>query len=304
MRVLAALAAAATPAFAQVDLAGTWYVLVHYTDDQAHDTEAVHWDDRIWVFAREDGKLRWTEYTLVVFDDRSGRFEQTRAGMVRVLHAWEPNALQAKQIRAGLEVNPRGSKSKLLEGSDVMGWRSRGRAAAASATVITYQETWTIDDLDALPVFTRDDVLGSGIAEDFGGRTQYTTREIDAASGELRGAFERDGTRHGSFRMMRAGATGLVKERGKSHAERWLEQARQAAIEGAQSPELRAEVRERVVEGFRTRGLDPDAHAEQVDAITTRILAATVEDLRAGGDLAGLEARIRERVALEIASGP
>jgi hypothetical protein len=263
--LLAALATGAVPATADVDLPGTWYVLVHYKDDQAHDKDAVHWDDRIWRFEREGEKLRWTEYAIVVFDDR-------------------------------------GSKSKLLRGSDIMGWRSRNRAAAASANVVTYQETWSIDDLDTLPVFTRDDVLGSGVAEDFDGRTQYATREIDAGGGELRGSFERDGTRHGRFRMLRAGSTGLVKESGKTFAERWMEQARQAAIDGLESPELRGAVREQVAEGFRERGVDPDEHPQEVDAVTSRILEATLADLRAGGDLAGLEDRIRERVELEIAS--
>jgi hypothetical protein len=284
---------------ADVDLPGTWYVLVHYKDDQAHDKDAMHWDDRIWTFEREGEKLRWTEYAIVVFHDRSGRFEQTRAGMVRVLHAWEPNPLQLKQIRQGLEGNPRGSKSKLLRGSDIMGWRSQNRAAAASATVITYQETWSIDDLDTLPVFTRDDVLGSGVTEDFDGRTQYATREIDAGGGELRGSFERDGTRHGTFRMLRAGSTGLVKESGKTFAERWMEQARQAAIDGLESPELRGAVREQVAEGFRERGVDPDEHPQEVDAVTSRVVEATLADLRAGGDLAGLEGRIRARAELE-----
>ena len=93
------LAAVAAPATADVDLPGTWYVLVHYKDDQSHDKDAMHWDDRVWAFEREGEKLRWTEYAIVVFDDRTGRFERTRAGMVRVLHAWEPNPLQRKQIR-------------------------------------------------------------------------------------------------------------------------------------------------------------------------------------------------------------
>ena len=125
-------------------------------------------------------------------------------------------------------------------------------------------------------------MLGSGIAEDFAGRTQYATREIDAVSGELRGSFERDGVRHGTFRMMRAGSTGLVRERGKTFAERWLEQARQSAIDGLESTELRAEVREQVTKGFRERGVDPDEHPEKVEEITSRILEATVADLRAG----------------------
>ena len=58
------------------------------------------------------------------------------------------------------------------------------------------------------PVFRREDVLGSGRTESLEGVTEYATTEVASGGDVLRGTFERDGTRHGTFRMLRAGATG------------------------------------------------------------------------------------------------
>ena len=99
---------------ASLDLEGTWYVLIHYTDASAANSEAMRWDDRLWIFARKGSRLEWTEYPIVVFNDRTGRFEQSSHGQQRVLHAWEPNASQRAQIDSGLEYNTRGSKTKTL----------------------------------------------------------------------------------------------------------------------------------------------------------------------------------------------
>ena len=63
------------PAPAEVDLIGTWHVLVHYTDANSNDPEQLRWDDRIWSFERTGSRLRWDEAPIVVFGDNSGRFE-------------------------------------------------------------------------------------------------------------------------------------------------------------------------------------------------------------------------------------
>ena len=49
--------------------------------------------------------------------------------------------------------NPRGMKSKSLRGSDAEGWASASRARAASASVITYTENWSIEGMPDRPVF-------------------------------------------------------------------------------------------------------------------------------------------------------
>jgi len=220
--VLAALAWPA-PSLAEdgVDLIGTWHVLVHYRDDHTVHPDQERWDDKVWIFERSGSRLRWTEYPIVVFTDETGRFERRSTGQyARVLHAWKPNEKQLAEIHRGLEYNTRGSKSKTLRGSDADGWASQRRSGAVSASVITYTENWLIEGMPAWPVFTRTDVMGSARTENVEGVTRYATVGVDAGGDILRGTFERDGSRHGTFRMMRAGAVAVVKDRTQSERQR------------------------------------------------------------------------------------
>lgn len=191
-------------AAAEVDLTGAWHVLVHYTDDNATHPEQLRWLDRLWVFERKGGNLVWTEYPIVVFQDDESRFERTKAGYSRVLGAWEPNEAQRANIRDGLMTNTRGMKKKKLRGSDAEGWRSSSRARPGSASVITYQENWSVTSKDGLPVFVQEDVMASVRAETLEGSARFETTRIEAG-GVLAGSYERDGTRHGTFRMRRSG---------------------------------------------------------------------------------------------------
>jgi len=193
-----------------VDLTGTWYVLVHYKDDHSPNPEQERWDDRVWVFEPKGRRLEWTEYPIVVFDDDTGRFERRANGQyARILHSWEPSETQLADIRDGLQVNNRGSKSKRLRGSDADGWNSGRSAGAASASVVTYQEVWSIEGLPDRPVFRRQDFLGGGRTDTMEGLTEYASVEV--GPDEISGTFERDGSRHGSFRMLRSGAVGAVQ---------------------------------------------------------------------------------------------
>ena len=133
--VLALLFAATGAApTAAVDLIGSWHVLIHYKDAVTEHPERERWEDRIWVFQREESRLRWIDYPIVVFEEQSGRFEQLGSNRAsRVLHFWEPNAVQLTQIRAGLEINPRGSRNKTLRGSDAEGAAPAGAEDHPSA---------------------------------------------------------------------------------------------------------------------------------------------------------------------------
>lgn len=218
------------PAAAEPSLEGTWYVLIHYRDDTTHDPAQLRWDERVWVLERKGKDLEWTEYPIVLFDDDAGRFTREGGHYARVIHAWEPSPGQQAQIQSGLQVNPRGSKKKTLRGDDAKGWTSGRPSSKASANVVTYTETWSISPGGGKPVFTRDDVLGAGTMESAEGRTQLTTESVDAG-GVLRGRFERDGTRHGTFRMMRSGAASHVKSDGKTPNEKLREMLEQRARE-------------------------------------------------------------------------
>jgi hypothetical protein len=145
-------------------------VLVHYKDTTAGNPEAERWEDRVWVFAREEGRLRWTDYPIVVLQDEGGRFDRLGTNRAsRALHYWTPNSGQAAELAAGPTVNSRGSKSKALRGSDEGGWKSTA-AQPRAVGFITYEETWSVEPVQGLPVFTRLDVLG-GAAEESEGRT-------------------------------------------------------------------------------------------------------------------------------------
>jgi len=199
-----------------VDLIGAWHVLIHYTDDHTHAPDQLRWDEKVWVFERSGSRLRWTEYPIVVFDDQTGRFETLGGNRrSRVLGGWEPNEAQLAQIRAGLAVNDRGSKSKTLRKHGEDGWRSSTRPTAASASIVTYVENWSIEGTAGRPIFRREDILGSGRTESLEGVTEYATAEVASGGNVLRGTFERDGSRHGTFRMTRSGPPQAVKGRAK-----------------------------------------------------------------------------------------
>jgi hypothetical protein len=288
---LALPASAAEPA---VDLIGSWHVLIHYTDDNSHDPSLERWDDKLWVFERSGSRLRWTEYPIVVFADETGRFERRPTGQyARILHSWQPNPDQLAQIREGLEYNPRGMKSKTLRGSAAEGWRSSAAARAASASVITYTEHWSIEGTPGAPVFARRDVLGSALSESMEGLTRYATAEVEPGAKVLRGSFERDGTRHGSFRMQRAGAAGVVKGSGKTQGERLLEawgyppssdlrkveqlqrEVDRLREEGEVSRQSRLEVRQAIYEWFAARvrqgGEDPRDHKQRLERLSLEV---------------------------------
>jgi hypothetical protein len=222
LAILVGLWLSAAPAGADdsLDLIGTWHVLIHYTDDNTHAPEQLRWDDRVWEFEQAGSQLRWTEYPIVVFQDSDGRFENLGGSHAsRVLHAWEPNDRQRAQIEGGLEVSKRGRLSKTLRKRDGE-WRSAGRTQAASASIVTYQQNWSIEGDLAKPTFRREDVLGAASTDTLEGVTLYTTTEVQPGANVLVGSFERDGTRHGTFRMTRSGPTEDVKGSGKSNTER------------------------------------------------------------------------------------
>jgi hypothetical protein len=185
-------------------LLGAWHVLVHYEDAGSSGVDADRWDDRAWVFERKGDRLRWSEYPIVVFDDESGRFENDGAHRgSRISHHWKPDAAQLADIRDGLAVNARGMASTTLRLSK-QSWVSAPGRASLSASTIRYEESWSIEPAAAGPIFKREDALRSERTEDLSGVTIYTTREVADGGSLLRGNFERDGARRGTFTMTRS----------------------------------------------------------------------------------------------------
>jgi len=297
----ALLGLAAAPAAAAVELEGTWHVLVHYTDPQTAHPEALRWDDRIWVFTREGGRLRWTEYPIVVFRDASGRFESLGTNrQSRVLGAWEPNPGQRDQIREGLEVNERGSRTKTLRGSADAGWRSRDARQAFSANTLVYSTVWSVDDPQGLPVFRIEEALAGARTENLEGVTRYRTTEVAEGGDVLRGRFARDGTRTGTFRMRRAAAVRDLEGSGRSNQERLQEYfatqmglgplLRESGGEDLDPEALRERVVEALEEAMRERGLDPERYRPEIRRMADRIL----EEVDRGRSPEQIERMIRE----------
>ncbi|MCP5056800.1 MAG: hypothetical protein GY937_08770 [bacterium] len=215
---IAALALAAPVAAEPTDLLGTWHVLVHYKDKMTNNPDTERWEDRIWIFKTEGSRLAWSDYPIVVFAEKEGRFDNSSGRNSRVLHYWEPNAAQLSEIREGLAINQRGSRTKTLRGSPAEGWSSAKRQRGyRSLNVVTFQETWTIEMNGDLPKFIRDDVMGSGSTESMEGSTIFETETIEDGGNILRGRFERDGgARAGTFHLTRSGSTRSVGSSGKS----------------------------------------------------------------------------------------
>jgi murein DD-endopeptidase MepM/ murein hydrolase activator NlpD len=264
--LLALLLLAPAAARAEIDFVGTWHVLVHYTDDNSSHPDEMRWNDRIWVFEKKGSKLHWTEYPIVVFSDDSGRFERRSTGQyARVIGAWEPNESQLGNIEVGLKINTRGSKKKSLRGSDEEGWRTTSRARAGSASIITYQENWSIEGLSDLPLILQEDMMGSGRSETLEGITRYETTEVEESGDVLGGRYERDGTRHGSFQMRRSGDVGMLEEKSQSEIQA---QGMRRGLEASQ--ELRKQARESLEEVLRSSGVQ--LADEQMDELVTEAI--------------------------------
>ena len=270
----------ARAAFA-VDLEGTWYVLVHYQDSESAKPEQWHWDDRVWRFAKKGDRLEWEEWPIVVFDDESGRFEAARGGRAtRVLGPWEPSATQLADIHDGLQVNSRGYKSKTLRSEQGgTAWTSGDGGGAESSLVITYSELWTIKGLPGAPVFERDDSMGSATTESMSGHTVYATESIGANGDEVTGRFDRDGTRKGTFKLIRSSGTEGLK--GAAHDQQDLQRKRlMEALAG--SEEMRKLVRERVKADLAAQG--KTVSDEELDRLTRE----AIETARRTGNADGV----------------
>jgi hypothetical protein len=301
MRRLAMLAAllpmAAAPAARAADLAdrlaGTWHVLVHYKDANAAHPDEARWEDRVWVFEKTGDRLKWTEYPIAVFSDESGRFERRDTGqLARVLGYWEPSEAQRAEIQAGLELNPRGMKSKTLRNSRGV-WSSASRPTAASASVVSYTESWSIEGTPELPVFRRVDSLGGERTDSLEGLTLYTTTSVDPGGDQLHGSFERDGSRRGQFRMTRAGA-GKALTTKRTQAQRtqdaFLEQMSARKLDESQlTPQDRADVRlairTAIDQRMRALGTDPARRAGEVDALVPKIEKRLYSEQRRLGEI-------------------
>jgi len=247
---------------------------------------------------------------VVLFEDEAGRFERRGDDPLRVLGAWQPTPEQAREIAAGLRVDPRGAREKRLRPA-ATGFSS-ARSAFDSARVVSFESRVDLDLSGAAPRLSVSDSLGSSAAHALAGRTEYRGERV-TEGGAVEGRFERDGTRVGSFRMLRTGAPRGLGERPpppppeptRAEVEERLYRSlgRQLATSealperldagGAESrADLRARVRAELELRFAEQGNDPRAHAPTLER-----LAAAIERLYVD------EARSREEIGRMLEDG-
>jgi len=262
-------------------LEGTWHVLVHFKDQSTNHPDVERWEDRVWVLRNEGTRLRWIDYPIVAFDNRSGRFGSVAGNpRARILHYWEPSEVQQAELMKGPKVNSRGSREKYLDASGD-GWRSSSSSAGASAMTITFTANWFIDDATGLPRFRMEDVMGSAMTESLEGGTVYETEVVEEGGDVLRGRFTRDDTRVGTFRMLR---TPAVRGLGTEEEQRERIRVKLRALfgldflEGSTLPEnlteeqrleVRDEITQAIVNSASAQG--QQLRKEQVDGLVDRV---------------------------------
>ena len=237
------------------------------------------WEDRVWVFEKTGDRLKWTEYPIAVFADESGRFERRSTGqLARVLGFWEPSEAQLAEIKAGLELNPRGMKSKTLRFSRGV-WSSASRPTAASASIVSYTESWSIEGTPELPIFRREDSLGGERTDTLDGVTLYTTTGVDPGDEQWKGSFERDGSRRGQFRMTRAGA-GKALTTKRTQAQRTqdafieamsLRKLDESQLTQQDRTDIRGMIRMAIEQRMQKLGIDPAKRSGEVDSLVPQI---------------------------------
>lgn len=177
-------------------------MLVHYRDAEAANPTAWRWEDRVWRFERDGGRLVWTEYDLVVFRDAEGRFEALRTPWARRIEgAWEPNARQRLQIERGLHVNPRGARALVLERNGGGGWRSVVDERAVRSGGVDFDLRGAVRWHDGWPVFRVEERIVSAERAEMLSSVRYVA-ESEGEDAWLRGRYDRDGVRIGRFRML------------------------------------------------------------------------------------------------------
>jgi hypothetical protein len=302
---------------AAVELEGTWHVLVHYKDSAATNPGEERWEDRVWVFTREGDELRWTDYPIVVFDDESGRFERSSTSRAaRVLAYWEPDAGQLAELAQGPKVNARGSRTKRLR-AKAGGWVSTAAAAPQSATVITFTADWSIENAATQPLFQLEDALGSAMTDSLEGATRYATERVEEEGRVLRGSYDRDGTRSGTFRLLRTAPVrglGTKEEQEQRIAVKrqqmfvdqffggdaslalggvspdFARRAQQGELSEAERSELRSQIETSLQTQLQDRGLSPSQYQPQLESLTRQIEKLVLE----GKDPAQIERLYRD----------
>ncbi|MCH6563690.1 MAG: hypothetical protein IH800_14870 [Myxococcales bacterium] len=192
--------------FKQLDLSGEWYVLIHYKDQRSEHKSITKFKDFAWSIRQTPGLLVWESYPYVLFSDE---LELIRRHAMLEHLPWEPDETLWQQIRDTLDVSARAVTKKRLRGSVPEGYKSKPPRAGGLGT-LTFSRDWDVSFSEAeIRIQVIDSLSGTqGLA----GMQEVTVFEIreQVAPDELRGRWQ-EGSRRGTFRMVRARQRRLVK---------------------------------------------------------------------------------------------
>ena len=181
------------------DLSGEWYVLIHYKDDKSKDKSITKFKDFAWSVKQTGSWIDWQYFPYVLFDE--GVAEIRRYALTEH-QAWEPDEPTWAQLKRSLRVSTRAATKKRLKGSVKDGFKSAS-AESMGARTLTFSRDWDVQfDRERIRIKILDSLSGGvGLAS----MEDSTLFEIDRAvsADELRGSW-REGTRKGTFRMVRA----------------------------------------------------------------------------------------------------
>jgi hypothetical protein len=149
--------------------------------------------------------------------------------------------------------------------------------------------------------------MGSSEDDVAEGRTEYRTEAVESGGAILRGTFERDGTRHGTFRLYKSGEASITKGSGKTQGERMREaftssfgaafladpglqgELSSEAASGKTDEETRARVRKSVRESIerklRAEGEDPRAAEAYTDELSRRVEKWLLDDRKSPAEI-------------------
>ncbi len=192
--------------FRQLDLSGEWYVLIHYQDQRSEDKSITKFKDFAWSIRQTPEGLVWESYPYVLFNEE---LELIRRHAMLEHLPWEPDPGVWDQIRQTIRVSARAMTQKRLRGSQEEGYKSKPPRAGGLGT-LTFSRDWDVTFSESqIRIQVVDSLSGT---QGLVGMEEATVFEIGerVAPDELRGRW-REGSRQGSFRMVRARERKVVK---------------------------------------------------------------------------------------------
>ena len=176
----------------------------------AKNAEAKRWEDRVWVFEKTGDRLALDRLSDRRVRRRDRPLRAPSAATARA--ACSPTGRRTRRSRPSSPAGLDGQLARLeVRRRCAAATRRAGSRAstAAAAPVDRSSPTRRPGASRACPtsrVFTRRTRWAAAAREDVEGRTLYKTTTVEAGGNVLRGSFDRDGTRKGTFRLTRGGA--------------------------------------------------------------------------------------------------